>query len=981
MAATTDLDILEKELSACLQAERRTEATELALHLKREYSRNLGHNHPFYLKVLSKLVSIYMEENRWLEAFTLMKSAMEDIDRGGREITSPELLDSMDTFIAICIHEGMWGFAVDECRQALHLRDETLGKEHLQTLMNMARLASIYVAREDWENAKSLKCEEYEIRSRLFAPDDLSVLHCAIDLASIYIGLGCFEDANKKFQETLQTLTTMFGLDHADTLRCMSQLAKMHSKQEQWGDAEQLQVLVLEARERILGEESPVTLNAMRQLVETYICQQKWSDASHLGQCAVDRNLELLGGEHPNTLHALTRLSFIYERQGLSELAIPQLGEVIEAHRKLVNATNMRQTSYIEAFLNLVPESDKTSYLELECEQLERIKGMGEEAGTLLGLDILLMENQSYLFETRGHWDQAEDALIDARETYKMFVSGEDALINLRETCKMLLSGEDGLIDARETCKKLLGDEDEFTRYLAVTLDEFYSRKAESVATQEMVDGDNGIENDDYADTDAETVDETEEVVQALESYNLLGRGIWLGQKDFIEELITQGENVNQPVSPEGDTPMILACLTEQDTLVKLLLESGASADAIEGTSHIPLVLGVQNQNEQIVKMLLESDADPNVVDDEGYTPLLHAVYREDIAIMKLLLDHGADLEKVLPDGVGPLMVAAEFANPASMEALLEYRPNTDITNGCGWTPLHSAVMDRHSAIVKVLLEEGANPNLQTHYGDSALILAARLGYEEIVDILLQHNANTRQVSSNGATPLHYAVYIRHVPIIELLLSYGANPQLLDDLGRTCLDCAAHDSSLLNILEPYSKSFEAFDYAQKRNTLYHAIARFIQQLSETGRGSSSNADSAQYLYNDLGRALLVMKEAGEAVTAFEQALQPMKMTESVMHNGITCDGCKANDFPGVRYVCNTCPDRDLCSICFDKYIDKHMNSVAIASRISICQNHSFLKIPSDNWAGFSDGYINTHGENCDQCLGRLTIWIGLLQEK
>lgn len=44
---------------------------------------------------------------------------------------------------------------------------------------------------------------------------------------------------------------------------------------------------------------------------------------------------------------------------------------------------------------------------------------------------------------------------------------------------------------------------------------------------------------------------------------------------------------------------------------------------------------------------------------------------------------------------------------------------------------------------------------------------------------------------------------------------------------------------------------------------------------------------------------------------------------SIVHNGITCDGCELSPVQGIRYKCSVCPDYDLCSKCEASNIHSH----------------------------------------------------------
>ena len=59
-------------------------------------------------------------------------------------------------------------------------------------------------------------------------------------------------------------------------------------------------------------------------------------------------------------------------------------------------------------------------------------------------------------------------------------------------------------------------------------------------------------------------------------------------------------------------------------------------------------------------------------------------------------------------------------------------------------------------------------------------------------------------------------------------------------------------------------------------------------------------------------------EALEMLEIFKKTLVKMVGVAEGKHMGIHCDVCMKGDFKGFRYKCLTCPDYDLCDLCFEK---------------------------------------------------------------
>lgn len=78
---------------------------------------------------------------------------------------------------------------------------------------------------------------------------------------------------------------------------------------------------------------------------------------------------------------------------------------------------------------------------------------------------------------------------------------------------------------------------------------------------------------------------------------------------------------------------------------------------------------------------------------------------------------------------------------------------------------------------------------------------AADRGFGNILEILLNHGAdvNLKDLQS-GQTALHYAISCGHNDCIQILMKHGANATIPDGEGTTCLDLAAEDPNIMQLL-------------------------------------------------------------------------------------------------------------------------------------------------------------------------------------
>ncbi|RYC80571.1 hypothetical protein BFJ63_vAg16545, partial [Fusarium oxysporum f. sp. narcissi] len=226
-------------------------------------------------------------------------------------------------------------------------------------------------------------------------------------------------------------------------------------------------------------------------------------------------------------------------------------------------------------------------------------------------------------------------------------------------------------------------------------------------------------------------------LIHVLSMYGVAGAlGAILGRADQV------GTNINVKDSA-GRTPLWWAAENGHESVVRLLLDRGASIEAADEDGRTPLWLAAAGGHEAAVQLLLDRDADTNAADKWGQTPLLWAVERGDAAVMQLLLDQGADADAAGKDGRTPLLTAAAWGYEAVMQLLLNRGASIEAADKNGRTPLLRAAENGDAAVMQLLLNRGASIEAADKNGRTLLRLAAERGHESIIQLLLNQGANT----------------------------------------------------------------------------------------------------------------------------------------------------------------------------------------------------------------------------------------------
>jgi uncharacterized protein len=283
---------------------------------------------------------------------------------------------------------------------------------------------------------------------------------------------------------------------------------------------------------------------------------------------------------------------------------------------------------------------------------------------------------------------------------------------------------------------------------------------------------------------------------------------------------------------------------------VEALAAAGADVNVPTPEGVTPLMTALDNGSNSVVKLLLDKGASPHLWDWWGRTALYIAVDRKAAAAVPVGRGGlGAGAQFGGRSGAGAPLASAAGPAVSSMEiinALLAanvdpspqmnmHRPSRGGNSGrfvdpllnTGCTPLLRAVMANDTEVVRALLAKGASPNVND-MGMTAFLVAAGVGFGgrgtglaaaasagsapnfAMMDLLMQNGADVnaqitgsktysmriaRSPSVNeGMTALHSAAQGGRTDLVRYLIEKGASTRILDSNGRKPIDLIATGS-------------------------------------------------------------------------------------------------------------------------------------------------------------------------------------------
>ena len=134
------------------------------------------------------------------------------------------------------------------------------------------------------------------------------------------------------------------------------------------------------------------------------------------------------------------------------------------------------------------------------------------------------------------------------------------------------------------------------------------------------------------------------------------------GNIERIKGDIEKGANIDDPISSDGKTPLMIAAASAKNLdVLKFLLEKGANVNiTTKNSGHTALSLAASRNRYEAVKLLIKYGADVNARDNKyQFDALGWAARKNHVKIAELLISKGANVNASSKQGYTPLHLAA----------------------------------------------------------------------------------------------------------------------------------------------------------------------------------------------------------------------------------------------------------------------------------------------------------------------------------
>lgn len=287
-------------------------------------------NHPFGADALETWASVAHKASRYVAGigeYTQAHKLALDALGVREELLGPEHMETLDSLNSLGMALGRLG-RYDEAKKlhqkAMEAKERTLGAGNDDTLTSKLNLAFIYNLEGHWTEAEKLLKQILEVASKVEVGAEGHMhdvkLYTLTALATAYENLGHWEDAIEMKKQVLATREAQLGPDHPKTLNVKVQLAYAYGEHGRLKEAEKIFLEVLQAQEANGAAETDILI-AKGHLATVYRMQGRCSEAEENQLHIVHTSKTKLGPNHPDTWRSMSALAITYRTQGRFEEA------------------------------------------------------------------------------------------------------------------------------------------------------------------------------------------------------------------------------------------------------------------------------------------------------------------------------------------------------------------------------------------------------------------------------------------------------------------------------------------------------------------------------------------------------------------------------------------------------------------------------------------------------------------------------------
>jgi tetratricopeptide (TPR) repeat protein/tRNA A-37 threonylcarbamoyl transferase component Bud32 len=418
----------------------------------------------------------------------------------GNAITAKELLDQgvekvvrelndqptvqaklMDTIGGLYETIGVYTSAQPLLEDALKLRRQTLGSEHIDVAESLHHLGVIAYEKGDYTRSEALFREALQLRRRLLGTGHLQTADSMHWLGRALITLGKFTEAEPLVSNTLALRRRLLPPEHKDIASSLLHgQGRLLGEQGKFAEAAENYREALSIHRKIFGAEHPWTAASMNNLAVMMQELGDYQNAEVLSRNALAMRRRLFGEEHPEVTGNMVNLASILRDKDEYEEAEQLYRQALLARRKMFGENHLRLAATMSNLATLLDA--KGDYAAGEALQRQALSIQRKEFGEDHRSVGISLNNLASLLYHQGRYSEAEKLQRQAIAIYQKSLPPEHWLIQRSRSqlgaCLFKLNhyreAEEQLLPAYAGLKATRGEQHEVTRETVSRLIELY---------------------------------------------------------------------------------------------------------------------------------------------------------------------------------------------------------------------------------------------------------------------------------------------------------------------------------------------------------------------------------------------------------------------------------------------------------------------------------------------------------------------------
>ncbi len=319
------------------------------------------------------------------------------------------LLDQLGYYLTV---RGHYSEAEPFLKLTLSLREQQLGREHLDTATSLYHLALLYERQGKYTEAEPVFLRALSIREQQLGASHPDTATCLDDLALLYEEQGKYTEAEPLYQRALSIREQQLGPEHPDTAMSLNGLASIYEKWGRYAQAVPLVLRSLSIREQRLGLEHPDTVYSLHKLSLLYRRQGKYAQAEPLALRALAIREQQLGPEHPDVGNSLSNLVGLYTSQGKYAQAEPLALRELALREQQLGPEHPATAFSLAGLVNLYVRLKR--YTEAEPLALRGLAIREKQLGPEHHYTASSLDDLAYLYTNQGKYTEAEPLYLRA---------------------------------------------------------------------------------------------------------------------------------------------------------------------------------------------------------------------------------------------------------------------------------------------------------------------------------------------------------------------------------------------------------------------------------------------------------------------------------------------------------------------------------------------------------------------------------------